>query len=158
MTIPSPEQVDELPESLGVHLVQNHKADAATGHLQMVGWAGYFDTTNLTGMLDQYSAVIVAVWPPEEGGENKMQVEGFTSDATAGWRYLMWDDVFRMSPMPEDDDVIIWYDNNTHEFVLGSLRVKKWKRLQRFLARKLDGKRQIWFSDHEIGNYYLWEL
>jgi hypothetical protein len=163
------ETIEELPPEQGVWIAETIEASVVSGDVNYSGWAWWFDMDRLRVAQGHnypvefydYEVVLVAVWP-----DGKMQVEAFSDPNTAGWRWLFWDDMFRPTPQPEPQDVVIQYDWDTRRFsIAGSTKLgtTKWKALEGFLQHKFRSDSrladaQLWYYDSMIGNYYHWEL
>lgn len=160
--MPMSDTVEELPAHLGLWLHDNHRAEVVVGTMQYAGWAGYFNVSALEvpypEEFENLSAVIVAAWP-----NGDVAVEAFGGHSMANVRWMQWDECFRYSPTPAEEDIVFTYDWEECKFCIGGMTVRSWKTLHKFLNKKLDNDpafegSAVWFYDQLIGNYYQWEL
>lgn len=154
--------VEELPAEIGIWLGWNLEAVETEGDIQYAGWAGYFDlerAEDLPEELDDYEAAIVVAFK-----DGTMIVEAFESHGFAGLRWLSWWDSFRKSPEPDDRDIVFTLDDTANRFIVEPhFKVKDYEVMRKWLSKKIQTDpnyfgRKVWFYDHRIGNYYLWEL
>lgn len=157
--------VEELPNEIGYWIADQIQASTLVGDVNYAGWAGYFDMEDLRqkfkGELPEnlvgLAAVIVAVWP-----DGSAVTEAYSNPAHAGWRWLCYEDMFRITDMPDDRDLVFSFDWDLARFEMAGFHIRNWYRLEHFLRKKLRSPkyrgRRVWYYDRPIGNYHLWEL